>query len=691
MSVQELVIKFLEETNQTVFLTGKAGTGKTTFLHQLKSVITKNFAVVAPTAVAAINAGGSTIHSFFQVGPGPQLPVEGEPLALRISREKLLLLIRMDLLIIDEISMVRADTLDYIDRLLRQVRASTQSFGGVQLLMIGDLFQLPPVWEKDWSILNKYYSGPLFFNSKVIAVNGLTTFELTKIYRQNDPVFISILNEIREGEVNAEMLKPLNEHLISESLLTNGSIDDHVTLSTHVDKVHKINQNRLNALDDQVFTYKADVSGDFSEDAFPAERELILKVGAQVMFIKNDSSGKKQYYNGRTARVTFLSDNAITVSFLDDGSSCDVPRETWQNVKFVISNDAEKIDETNSGAFVQYPLRLAWAITIHKSQGLTFDRVIVDVASAFTSGQTYVALSRCRSLEGILLLNEIRPENIQTSRAIRDFMLQQTDSPPVIADLEIAKNNSRLKLIQDIFEMSVIVFAWNLFTTGLNVILTGSDELTQLAEHTKAVESLRELGQRFIAKEINALGSTNQIMVTKRRLKAAVNFFHPILLTAQHYIEAAFLSVDKTDQETEFYVRYNYLQSMMLSKMALLEAVPYLDSSYEIQQKGQDAVVKYRPAFKNRQPKAELKMPNISNPGLYEKLLDWRSAIAKQKMVPEYALLSEKTLREIAKKTPRTLSELSVIKNFGEQRAKDYGMLLIDLINVHFGQSGILF
>jgi GTPase SAR1 family protein len=516
MSVQDLVIKFLEETNQTIFLTGKAGTGKTTFLHRLKTLTTKNFAVVAPTAVAAINAGGSTIHSFFQIGPGPQIPANEEPLALSISREKLLLLTRLELLVIDEISMVRADTLDHIDRLLRQVKASTQAFGGVQVLMIGDLFQLPPVWEKDWGILSKYYSA------------GLKTFELTKIYRQKDPVFIAILNQIREGEVDAKALELLNKQRIGDTAHAVGERADFVTLSTHVGKVDKINRDRLSSLEAQSFTYKADVSGDFSEEAFPVERDLVLKVGAQVMFVKNDSSGKKQYYNGRTARVTFLSNTNSTVTFLDDGSTIDVPRETWQNVKFALSSNAQKVDETSAGAFVQYPLRLAWAITIHKSQGLTFDKVIIDVASAFASGQTYVALSRCRSLEGILLLNEIRPENVQTSREIRDFMHRETVVPPVMNDLNAAKQARQRNLVRDVFDMSVIAFAWCLFTAKLRQVLDEGDELRQLSDYSKSVEAeLKKRGQQFIAKEIDKATPDDQVMITKGRLKTAADYFHP--------------------------------------------------------------------------------------------------------------------------------------------------------------------
>lgn len=387
--IHNLVLKFVENTSSPIFLTGKAGTGKTTFLRWLKSSTTKNYAVTAPTAVAAINAGGVTIHSFFQVPFGPQIPVVSDNeisnlVPRQITLEKTKILKCLDLLIIDEISMVRADTLDYIDGTLRQVRGSMLPFGGVQLLMIGDLYQLPPVFEKDWPLLRNFYQGPYFFNSLVLKKNRLLTFELTQVYRQSDPLFVEILNHIRNGYLEDRFLEQLNTHYRPD--LNANSLKDYVTLSTHNQSVNEINQQRLKELDGEAFTFKAVITGEFPKDGYPAEEELVLKVGAQVMFIKNDSSGKKQYYNGRTARVSSISEGNIRLSFLDDDSLFDVIPEKWNNVKYTLAEADQKVSESNNGSFSQYPLRLAWAITIHKSQGLTFEKAVIDIDAAFAFG-----------------------------------------------------------------------------------------------------------------------------------------------------------------------------------------------------------------------------------------------------------------------------------------------------------------
>ena len=692
ISVQDLVLKFLEETNQPIFLTGKAGTGKTTFLHHVKTATKKNYAVVAPTAVAAINAGGSTIHSFFQMPMGPLVFASEQPLNLRLNREKMALLIRLDLLIIDEISMVRCDTLDYIDKMMRQIKGSAQAFGGIQVLMIGDLFQLPPVWEKDWPILSRYYDGPFFFNSKVLRQTKSVTFELTEIYRQTDKLFISLLNHIRNGDVNETILKPLNVHINPE--LNKAELQDHITLSTHILSVQNINQERLAALTTEPFVFKADISGDFPADAYPADAELVLKVGAQVMFIKNDSSGKKQYYNGRTATVTGLSSSSVTVVFLDDHTTLEVQRETWQNVKFAISVTESNVNETNVGAFVQYPLRLAWAITIHKSQGLTFEKVVIDVASAFAAGQTYVALSRCRTLEGIVLKSEIKPNNVKTDASIRAFMAGETQTPPTLIDLETAKEACYQNMVGDVFNFAVLDYAWKHFTNSLLPNMGAHVDTVKINEMSTIVsKELSRNGRRFVDKEIlpNKAALTGGAGVSKERMKIAVDFFHPLLISLRNFTEELFQKIANLDHEAEFYTSYNYLQAILLSKQAMLESAVLQNSYFEVLLKGQDALIKYKPAAKNWHPKNEPKELEVSNPELYHQLLDWRKKTADSQGVPEYTLVSERVLREIAKKAPRNLSQISQIKNFGVARAKEHGEALTQIVRNFFGEGNSLF
>ena len=330
-SLHELIIECIEKTNKPIFLTGKAGTGKTTFLRYIRSITKKSLAVVAPTAVAAINAGGVTIHSFFQIpfGPIPPMLLSNafeEFSGKNFGIEKAKLIKCLDLLIIDEISMVRADTIDYIDRVLRFIKGNSRPFGGVQLLMIGDLYQLPPVFQNDWHLLAKFYKGPYFFDSLVFSEHPLLTFELTTVHRQSDPTFIEILNEIRNGSISETLLGKLNEQYTENLDLAN-----HVTLTTHNPLVKKINEERLNQLTGESHCFIAKVSGDFPKEAFPTEKELVLKVGAMVMFIKNDSSGNKQFYNGRTAKVENISGETIILTFLDDGTTFEAKQESWDN------------------------------------------------------------------------------------------------------------------------------------------------------------------------------------------------------------------------------------------------------------------------------------------------------------------------------------------------------------------------
>ena len=689
IDIQDLVIKFLEQCSAPIFLTGKAGTGKTTLLHRIKTVTTKNLAIVAPTAIAAINAGGTTIHSFFQMPIGPLPPNSSEPLALRMSREKMLVFIKLELLVIDEISMVRADTLDYIDTLLRQVKSSAQPFGGVQVLMIGDLFQLPPVWERDWPILGRYYTGPYFFNSLILRKHTFFTLELSQVYRQTDQTFISILNEIRHGQVSTELLEPLNRHYRTEAEIS--TLQDYVTLSTHVQSVDRINTQRLEELEGTPFVYKADIIGDFSSDAYPTEAELSLKVGAQVMFVKNDLSGKKQYFNGRTARVTALQETSIQVTFLDDHSEFEVLKETWQNVKFALSASEKKIDETSAGSFTQYPLRLAWAITIHKSQGLTFDKAVIDVSSAFASGQTYVALSRCRTLDGIVLRSPIRPENVKTDPVIVDFMTLATQVLPDLSILATAKKISEFNVISDAFNFGVVADAW----VGFNAQVEKHAEAAEMISVYDAAElsqifasELMAVGERFIQKELR---QDLPLAVLKERINAAAAFFQPKLTGLQARLEQILLQLPGSELEPEFYNRYNYLQSSIRQKLAMLHGAVYFPTGAEILLYAQDALATYKQIFKNWRPKTTAKDAEVENPVLYKALLDWRGETAQQKGTPEYSLISEKTLREIAKKLPKTFSQLSAVKNFGEQRAQEYGEAILRMVREFLGEGDTLF
>ncbi len=411
----ELAYRFVNETNKNIFLTGKAGTGKTTFLKYLRENSSKKSVVAAPTGVAAINAHGVTLHSLFQLPFGIILPeknliesgtgnVRNHSLLSRIhyNKEKLKLLRSLELLIIDEASMVASYTVDAIDTILRYIKQKVyQSFGGVQILFIGDLYQLPPVIKQgEWEILKQYYSSIFFFNSFVLRINVPVIIELKKIFRQKDDKYIEILNGIRDNNITEENFKLLNAN-INRNFIPKEH-EEYITLTTHNYQADEINKRKLSNIPERAYFFQSEVINDFPEHLFPAENELKLKAGAQVMFLKNDIEGKK-YFNGKLGIIKELNEHCIRVKCKDNNDEIDLKKSEWQNINYKINSETNEITEEILGSFIQYPLRLAWAITIHKSQGLTFDKIIIDAENAFAKGQVYVALSRCTSLEGLVL------------------------------------------------------------------------------------------------------------------------------------------------------------------------------------------------------------------------------------------------------------------------------------------------
>lgn len=419
----------VEHTTRSVFLTGRAGTGKTTFLNELTKKTKKNFAVVAPTGIAAINAGGSTIHSMFGLPLSTFVPTSHDidrnkainiPQLLphlRYQSAKLKLLRSLELLIVDEVSMLRADVLDMMDIALRKSRRSPAAFGGVQLLFVGDLYQLPPV-VKDTTenVLYEYYRSPYFFDAKAFERLQLLTVELNKVYRQTDAAFLNILNAIREKDVDNIDFEKLNSRYQPSFEEDEG----YVQLVSHNYMADAINNQKLQSLTSKSFNFPADINGDFRESMYPNGVSLELKVGAQVMFIRNDTSPEKQYFNGRLATICYIDKEKISVQLKDSKERIDIRKELWENKKYVTDKEG-KIKEDVVGSYKQYPIRLAWAVTIHKSQGLTMDKVIIDAGKSFANGQVYVALSRCRTLEGIVLKSKITTNILFDDNRIHDF------------------------------------------------------------------------------------------------------------------------------------------------------------------------------------------------------------------------------------------------------------------------------
>lgn len=468
--------EFVRHTDKLVYLTGKAGTGKTTFLKYIKETTDKNTVILAPTGVAAINAGGVTIHSFFQIPFGPFVPddsrlrtdtsgTESIYTTFNYREDKRKIIENLELLIIDEISMVRADMLDVIDRILKTFRKKNHlPFGGVQVILIGDTFQLPPIADNEqWAILSQFYKTPFFFSSKIIEQYTPLYIELKKIYRQNEQEFIELLNRVRINQLNQNDFRILNSKY-NPTFSGNGS--DYIILATHNLIVNETNLTKLYQLESELYTFEANVTGDFPEKNKPTDHYLKLKAGAQIMFVKNDTGEYKRYYNGKIGKIKELEEKSITVIF-DDESAVKVEKTVWNNIQYAYNKEKNKIEEKIAGTFEQFPIRLAWAITVHKSQGLTFEKVIADLGRAFAPGQVYVALSRCTSFNGLILKTQLNQNAIMTDLKVLEFAKNETPGTLVIEQLNTGKADFYYKKAREDFGKGSIKSALESFKKAI--------------------------------------------------------------------------------------------------------------------------------------------------------------------------------------------------------------------------------
>ena len=482
---------FVENTGRSIFLTGKAGTGKTTFLKTIIERSRKRPIVVAPTGVAAINAGGVTIHSFFQLPLSPYVPGAKVDSKFDFGKEKRKIIASMDLLIIDEISMVRADLLDAIDNVLRRFREHGEPFGGVQLLMIGDLAQLTPVvTPEDEQILKPYYDTPYFFGSKALQQIDYVTIQLTHVYRQQDESFISLLNEVRSGHPSSEALAKLNAQY--NPTFVPRPEEQYIRLTTHNNIANNYNESELQKLQSQAYTYRAEISGTFPDYSYPTAETLVLKEGAQVMFVKNDPSGKHLYYNGRIGKVVEASKTSLSVYCEGDEEAIEVEPLEWENTRYTLNEKTREIESEVQGTFRQLPLRLAWAITIHKSQGLTFDRAIIDANQSFAPGQVYVALSRLRTLEGLQLAKPLEAHAIINDQRVDNYIAgQESEAKRSIQQLPQLKQEYERYLLLQLFDFRPILYLQESMARIFNEFFYHSHPLlTQL--HNQSLQALRE-------------------------------------------------------------------------------------------------------------------------------------------------------------------------------------------------------
>lgn len=541
--------RFINHTHRHVFLTGKAGTGKTTFLKHILEHTHKKAVVVAPTGIAAINAGGSTIHSMFQLPFGAFVPVANFAFQYthniqvtdrtslfrnhRLSAARQDLLREIELLIIDEVSMLRADLLDAIDAVMRHVkRRNHLAFGGAQVLFIGDLYQLPPVVkEEEMKVLGTYYKSLFFFEALVLKNDPPVYLELDKIYRQSNQRFIDLLNNLRNNELSDDDAALLNSHY--RPGFVQDINDNYVYLTTHNQKAHAINTEFLNRLSSPAVCFEAECQGDFPENLYPTESKLVLKEGAQVMFIKNDLSGKQAYFNGKMARVKSLSDQSLVVSF-EDGSSLAVSRYTWENKRFALNAQTNEIEEEELGEFRQYPLKLAWAITVHKSQGLTFNKAIVDLSGAFAPGQVYVALSRLRDLSGLILISRINLHSLRGDEQIADFSRQSTRPAEIQAQLQAGTLRYLSSYLENCFDFVYLNRELHQFAAQIREHKSKSLKpkfKTWLDEAEQNVFAFNELGKKFIHHLQHIIQQQTEDWAERlgKRVNDAAQYFTPVL------------------------------------------------------------------------------------------------------------------------------------------------------------------
>ncbi len=692
----DLAWDFVEKTDRSIFLTGKAGTGKTTFLHSLKTNSLKRLIVVAPTGVAAINAKGVTIHSFFQMPFGPILPDgssfrKNESFRHKFSKLKINIIRSLDLLIIDEISMVRADLLDGIDQVLRKYRDRNKVFGGVQVLMIGDLQQLAPVVKNhEWNILSPYYETPFFFSSKAFLQSNSVSIELKHIYRQDNEEFIKILNEIRNNKLSEASAEVLNKRYFPNFSPTKN--EGYITLTTHNKRANDMNEIELEVLKENSKNYKAIIQGEFKENTYPTHEKLELKVGAQVMFIKNDSNPEKRYFNGKIGKIISLSKTEIQVQCPKDDEEITVTPETWENVNYTIDSNTKEITENTVGSFSQMPLRLAWAITIHKSQGLTFDKAIIDANAAFAHGQTYVALSRCRTLEGVVLKSKIEAQSIITDSRVTSFSENLAENSPNETNLQESKKLFQLKLIEDLLNYYHLLYPVNRL-----IDLYFKNKSSFKGSILPHLEKMKEEGIQPILKIANSfknqlltltetiVSPENSELIQERIQKAVLYFIKHTIETIKTPFEEISFSTEDKALHKDFEKNLDVIEETLHIKITCLKGLSekFTTSEY-LKLRAQAMLQNIEVPKKKKEFVAE-----TNHPALFDTLRNLRNILATSDDVPHFQVFTQRTLYELSNLLPLNKKQLKTIHGMGKIRIEKYGSEILDAINEYTDQNNI--
>lgn len=698
----ERTLSFVNQTSQLIFLTGKAGTGKTTLLKYIKENTFKQLSIIAPTGVAAINACGSTIHSFFQFPFTPFVPIlkdtgdldiaKNTPVNLKYNSHRLAIFRHLELLIIDEISMVRADMLDQIDFTLRLTRKKWNlPFGGVQVILIGDMYQLPPVIQKEeWQLLKEIYASPYFFDSLVVKNNPPVYLELEKIYRQKDNNFIELLNKVRNNKLDLKSLDVLNSYY--KPNISSQDYQNNISLTTHNKKADEINNNNLRSLSGKEYKFKSKIDGFFSHKNYPTDEILILKKGTRVMFVKNNS--EKNYYNGKIGIVSFIDNDIIRIKCDEDVNQIDVGKETWSNVSYKLDKSTKHIEEEILGTFTQYPLRLAWAITIHKSQGLTFDKLIVDAADSFTPGQVYVALSRCRSLSGLILSSKISLESLLNDNHILNFSLTKQNNDYV---------NTIFNKSQHIYVKSILL---NLFDFS-ELMQIRKDLFGVIQFHLKKINSNENEWCKLFFDEIDLISNvsekfTNQLLIIlensinfesnlnlQDRIIKAANYFEIEIKKCLDLLKECPLISESKEAANEINQNLQTLFDGLFLKYTLIKScnTGFIFSNF-IKNKLKVVFPEFKiniyASANNIKVSAE-----ILHPKLYRELILLRDKICNEEQKPIYLIANNKTLTELANFLPVNTDQLFNISGFSTLKIDAYGSLFLELIKAYMIQNNL--
>ncbi|WP_159948728.1 helix-turn-helix domain-containing protein [Polaribacter septentrionalilitoris] len=687
----ELAFDFINKTDRNLFITGKAGTGKTTFLHKIKNESLKRMVIVAPTGVAAINAKGVTIHSFFQMPFGPILPnqIANTNQQRKFSKTKIDIIKSLDLVIIDEISMVRADLLDGIDQVMRRYKNRNKVFGGAQVLMIGDLQQLAPVVRpNEWSLLQQYYNTVYFFSSKAYQEANVVSIELKHIYRQKNEDFIKILNEIRNDNLSSASEEILNKRYNPSFSPTKE--EGYITLTTHNKRANTINSSELNKLKNKSYFFDAEVSGKFNENSFPNDQKLELKVGAQVMFIKNDSSPEKRYFNGKIGIITDISRENVTVQCANEVDEIVTERENWDNVNYSINEETKEIKEDVIGSFSQIPLRLAWAITIHKSQGLTFEKAIIDAEASFAHGQTYVALSRCTSLEGLVLKTPISSNAIINDSTVSSFNESVEENHPDEKELLQSEKEFQLNLIAELFDYQPFLYP---ITRLIDIFYKNQTSIKgDVIDHLQTIKddgvvALMKVSNGF-KNQLQKLSEANILpenssQIQERFTKGVDYFLNHTKTNIQKPLDAVSFSTDNKAVKKDFSKQFDSLQEKLEEKLFALQKISDGFKVKEYLQVRADSVLQ------KIEPKKKKKLSSKRDPLLALKLRELRDEIRIAENIPAFQIFTQETLYAMCDALPRSEKELLKVNGMGKIRVKKYGEEILEVIEAYCQENGI--